>query len=131
MPEGIQLRRTKGWRMPPNTVSVARPSRWGNIYVVGEPMEIRVSGIQHGYAVGHYDPADRRYYDIDLPGEVLTAEIAVQLYRIDLGEMLADNLSTDAPLREALADLRGKNLGCFCALDQPCHRDVLLDLANR
>lgn len=34
MPERIQLRRTKGWRMPPNTVSVARPGRWGNPFTV-------------------------------------------------------------------------------------------------
>jgi hypothetical protein len=27
--------------------------------------------------------------------------------------------------------LRGKNLACFCALDSPCHGDVLLGLANR
>jgi hypothetical protein len=26
----VQLRRTKGWRKPPGTVVVARPSRWGN-----------------------------------------------------------------------------------------------------
>ncbi len=29
-PQRVQLRRTKGWRLPPNTVSVARPSRYGN-----------------------------------------------------------------------------------------------------
>ncbi|GAA2866992.1 hypothetical protein GGQ99_001351 [Aminobacter niigataensis] len=29
-----------------------------------------------------------------------------------------------------LAELRGKNLACWCRLDQPCHADVLLDLAN-
>lgn len=29
-PMRVQLRRAKGWRMPPNTVKVARPSRWGN-----------------------------------------------------------------------------------------------------
>jgi len=28
------------------------------------------------------------------------------------------------------AELRGKNLACFCKLDEPCHADVLLDLAN-
>jgi hypothetical protein len=27
-------------------------------------------------------------------------------------------------------DLRGKNLACWCPLDQPCHADVLLRLAN-
>ncbi len=30
-----------------------------------------------------------------------------------------------------LEQLRGKNLACYCPLDQPCHADVLLDLANR
>jgi hypothetical protein len=29
-----------------------------------------------------------------------------------------------------IAPLRGKNLACWCALDQPCHADVLLELAN-
>ena len=27
--------------------------------------------------------------------------------------------------------LRGKNLACWCPLDQPCHADVLLELANK
>ena len=27
-------------------------------------------------------------------------------------------------------NLRGKNLACWCALDQPCHADVLLEIAN-
>lgn len=26
--------------------------------------------------------------------------------------------------------LRGKNLACWCPLDQPCHADVLLEIAN-
>jgi hypothetical protein len=30
-----------------------------------------------------------------------------------------------------LERLRGKNLACWCRLDQPCHADVLLELANR
>jgi hypothetical protein len=29
-----------------------------------------------------------------------------------------------------IARLRGKTLVCWCALDQPCHADVLLELAN-
>jgi hypothetical protein len=29
-----------------------------------------------------------------------------------------------------LPSLRGKNLACWCPLDQPCHADVLLELAN-
>lgn len=34
-PRRIQLSRRKGWRMPENTVSVARPGRYGNQYIVG------------------------------------------------------------------------------------------------
>jgi len=29
-----------------------------------------------------------------------------------------------------VAELRGKNLACWCKLDAPCHADVLLELAN-
>ena len=28
------------------------------------------------------------------------------------------------------ADLAGRDLACWCPLDQPCHADVLLDIAN-
>ena len=27
--------------------------------------------------------------------------------------------------------LKGKNLACWCPLDQPCHADILLELANK
>jgi hypothetical protein len=30
MPVRVQRKRTKGWKMPPNTVSVTRPRKWGN-----------------------------------------------------------------------------------------------------
>jgi hypothetical protein len=33
-------------------------------------------------------------------------------------------------VRAAREELAGKNLACWCALDQPCHADVLLELAN-
>src|SRR5690606_3378888 len=35
MVERVQLRRSKGWRMPPNTVKVDRTTKWGNPFVVG------------------------------------------------------------------------------------------------
>jgi hypothetical protein len=35
------------------------------------------------------------------------------------------------PERPDLSELRGKDLACWCPLDQPCHADVLLELANR
>jgi hypothetical protein len=35
VPERILLRRTKGWRKPPDVVVVSRPSRWGNPFRIG------------------------------------------------------------------------------------------------
>jgi hypothetical protein len=32
--------------------------------------------------------------------------------------------------RQMLSPLRGKDLACWCALDKPCHADVLIELAN-
>jgi hypothetical protein len=34
-------------------------------------------------------------------------------------------------LQSATAELRGRDLVCWCPLHQPCHADVLLRLANR
>jgi hypothetical protein len=34
-------------------------------------------------------------------------------------------------MRSEIAELRGKDLACWCPLDQPCHADALLELANR
>jgi hypothetical protein len=33
----VRLSRVKGYRLPPNTVVVSRPGRWGNPFVVGTP----------------------------------------------------------------------------------------------
>ena len=30
-----------------------------------------------------------------------------------------------------IAELRGKNLACWCSLSKECHADVLLELANQ
>jgi hypothetical protein len=30
-----------------------------------------------------------------------------------------------------IRQLRGKNLACWCKPGQPCHADILLELANR
>jgi hypothetical protein len=34
VPQRVQLSRRKGWRLPANTTSVARPTKWGNPYRV-------------------------------------------------------------------------------------------------
>jgi hypothetical protein len=30
----------------------------------------------------------------------------------------------------SLDELRGRDLACWCPLDEPCHADVLLEIAN-
>jgi hypothetical protein len=49
----------------------------------------------------------------------------VSWYRIDLE---AGALPYDAD--DVRAELGGKDLACWCPLDQPCHADVLLEFAN-
>ena len=53
-------------------------------------------------------------------------EDAVRRYREDL---LAGRL--DVSVEDAERELRGRDLACYCPLDQPCHADVLLAVANR
>jgi hypothetical protein len=54
----------------------------------------------------------------------LSRQKAVALYEDRLRKMAANK-------RNALLEpLRGKALGCWCPLDEPCHADVLLKWAN-
>ena len=40
-------------------------------------------------------------------------------------------LDNDPKVRQMMIDeLRGRDLACWCPLNQPCHADVLLRLAN-
>jgi hypothetical protein len=110
-PTRIQRRRTKGWRMPENTVSVTRPGRWGNPYFPG-------CGIGYG---SFNDNGTLRIRDADTP------EIQVLWFRWKMEET---RKHFPAEFEKYIAPLRGKNLACFCAPDQTCHADVLLKLAN-
>jgi hypothetical protein len=102
-PIRVKLSRAKGWRMPANTVKVDRTTRWGNQIVVGSDR-----------GIGH---------------RPWTAADAVAAFRDGMEYDLSDKASGEPPID--LSPLRGKNLACWCALDAPCHADVLLELANR
>lgn len=102
-PKRIQLSRAKGWRMPRNAVKVDRSTPWGNRHREGDT----------------HAPNGIPYH-----GGPLTRQEAINGCRADWG----DRLNRDP---DALEALRGKDLACWCRLDQPCHADVLLDLANR
>ncbi|MGV3564181.1 MAG: DUF4326 domain-containing protein [Nocardioides sp.] len=96
------MSRQRPWRAEhPDAVIVARPSRWGNPWRVGD---------LNPYAATEEHP----------DGQPATAEEVVALYAMG---------ATFLPA-EAFAPLRGRDLACWCPLDQPCHADVLLELAN-
>ena len=109
MSERIQRRRTKGWKMPPNTVTVSRPSKWGNPYTV------KTIGAQH-FGVFEYDD--------------LLEQSRSHLYA------LAQCLNYYRKWAELqiymepqwLAPLMGKDLACWCKPDEPCHADILLEM---
>ncbi len=107
MPKRIQRKRTRGWRMPEGAIYVGRPSRWGN-HVRIDPAEIEsgtltkegVRRLAHQYAVLGYEKS------------------------------IMWNPEGDAYREAAKAELRGHDLACWCRLDEPCHADVLLRIAN-
>lgn len=104
-PQRIQQRRTRGWRMPAGAVSTGRPGKWGNPWRVG--------------TLVHHRCGDREW------SSRMTAEEAVSFYETDLRAGLLPY--TQADVRRELA---GRDLVCWCPLDQPCHGDILLELAN-
>lgn len=114
-PIRIQRKRSKGWRKPENTVYVGRAgkanSKWGNPYKIGARYNAPWCTPQAGI--------------------VSDAACAKELYRQYITYFIEQDVPGAKQVRMALQELRGKDLVCWCPLDQPCHADVLLELANR
>lgn len=103
MPKRIQLRRTKGWKMPPNTVKVDRSTRWGN------PLR----------CTAEYSAADAvRDYRRWLLGDRTIRSFELSIF------------GAPPTVLEIKSRLGGKNLGCWCPHGAACHADVLLEIAN-
>ena len=128
-PKRVQLRRTKGWRMPENTVKVARPTKWGNPYRVGDTtFAPQLVWVQDHYVI------------MPAPKIIGSNDSAVRMLEILIYSDVEDDLlvlpNYPSPA-EIRSELRGKNLACFCPLTDaqgnhvPCHADVLLELANK
>src|SRR5690606_8101427 len=101
-PKRIQLRRTKGWRKPEGAVVVARRPKGANPIVVGAS------------------------WTAPNGGRVVVADRAMAT-----GMFAAHVRTWRPPLVERVrAALAGRDLACWCPLDQPCHADVLLEIAN-
>lgn len=117
-PQRIQRKRIKGWRMPAGAVYVGRPTRWGNPY--------RIARLSTHEYVG-LNPDGTEAVD-GWGGRNFAAQWAVDMYALHTGPM--GDYEFDADTNAALRDLAGRDLVCWCPLDQPCHADVLLELAN-
>lgn len=133
-PQRIQLRRTKGWRLQDASralnglpaAKVDRSTMLGNpftIFPLGhgrfEIVRLRSYGKRFGKSV------------TGLRIEIFEGTRGNALSRcVDLHAKLLTSPEGELLRRQARAALLGKNIACFCRLDQPCHADVLLEIAN-
>lgn len=106
MAERIRLSRARGWRLPADAVNVARPGKWGNPFVVGR------DGTR-AQCVAKFVVLQQGFIALHGPTDV---DEQIAMWR---------------RLQRSIEQLRGKDLACWCPLDEaPCHADVLLHLAN-
>jgi len=105
-PVRIRRSRAKGSHLSaPNSlpiVCVSRPSKWGNPFSA---------------ALGSALNSEKAE---------LRAKSVAQFRRALLGRDRSLGFGIDDVRRE----LQGKNLACWCPLDEPCHADILLEVAN-
>lgn len=119
--------------MPEGAVYVGRGAKWGNPFIMGQA-QVRMPALdgsewEHEGRL-HKISGEKNFYctGTDSQGmpvgvwhqiEDATAEQCVQMYRDYITKWSFDT-----------SELAGKDLACWCPLGQPCHADVLLELAN-
>lgn len=119
-PRRVQMSRQHPWRAEyPEAVIVARPSRWGN------PFDVRTYGLDlslklfRNCALGIWNPSLLEQSQTDAYWDATYQAHTEWMRRVGFN-----------PTELIRYDLRGRDLACWCPLDQPCHGDVLLELAN-
>lgn len=148
-PRRIQQRRIKGWRMPSDARSCARPSIYGNPFVLrtyAALARVPAADLVTPWEYEDRVSADGRRHDMHWPGgditehhvRYMTQEEVVATHRRAL---IAPTPSLrlrvryhghtyDVTVDTVRRDLTGLDLACFCPLDEPCHVDTLLWAAN-
>lgn len=137
-PKRIQLKRTKGWRMPIGAVKVDRNTRWGNPFNF-KASEFCWAALSYGCkgdAAGRQEASVRAFKQWIEPGygrrTILHQE---QPKMVGGGSEIAlgpEITAGEAPsIEDVQRSLRGKDLACWCRPGSPCHADVLLEIANR
>lgn len=125
MANRLQRKRIKDWKMPPNSIYVGRPTKWGNPFVAEEADDGR-------FIVRSADSV----VVIDRYKTLAEAKAgAVRLFR----KYLKNNGSQPGAVRDsgglflvqlAKEELLGKDLLCWCGPSETCHADVWLEIAN-
>ena len=121
-PQQIQRKRTKGWRMPACAIYVGRPSKWGN------PFEVWKDGNQ--WVAEDLDMSG--LHPVIVKVRVATVRearaIVTAAYR---RAVVSRSGFFDVPtIEEIRAELAGHDLACYCPDGSPCHRGVLIEIAN-
>jgi hypothetical protein len=112
-PRRIQRLLTAGWRMPLDAVYVGRPTPWGNPFPVTD--------------VFSRADAVRMHRELVLTGETWHTEPDGTRHHFTRKVSGPLNVPTLDTIRRVLA---GRDLACWCPLDEACHADTLLELAN-
>lgn len=120
MPERVQLKRTRGWRMPENTKKVDRTTRWGNPFPVALLGRDLAVDMFRDLVSGFFDPYKLKHLSDAEFNEVYAAKTSFE-----------KRLNWGCEIRSGMRhELRGKNLACWCKPEEACHADVLLEIAN-
>lgn len=115
-PQRIQLKRTKGWRLPDGVIVVTRPGKFGNPFKAAELIRAGIA-----------EPVNARAASVEL----FTAWLDT-----GLGVARPPQGRARTILLAHLHQLRGRSLACWCSLPSPgqpdvCHAAVLMARANR
>lgn len=117
-PKRIQRKRTKGWRMPENTVYVGRGTMFGNPWTINHIGESEAFSIEEIRKIIYDEYKSWLINNTSVINECLICFSHIENYR----KRILDNIHK----------LKGKNLACWCKEDEKyCHADILLMLANR
>jgi hypothetical protein len=122
-PIRLQLSRRKGFDLQAlsratngfEAINVARPSKWGNPFVVHHPGSTFEKPMTAKMAVANFRAMIEKecgWFSAPLPWP--KGKIPAQFTTVE----------------DVKRELRGKNLACWCKPGEPCHADVLLEIAN-
>jgi hypothetical protein len=132
-PKRVHMSRQHPWRHEhPDAVIVDRRTIYGNPFKVGvEMMTGTMSGnlIQNTLKYDRFTPQDLGE-TVDAYRKCFASVPAISPMFISDDGRGVSIWSYGLPSADEIRELAGRDLACWCPLDQPCHADVLLELAN-